>query len=361
MASFLQEMPPPPKLKLKRQEAITLDEINNAFSGHKMKHVFTNSETSSSAFVDEGAKRAFENWNGTVFDKTTIKYHGECSLVKFDSTPFSSIEDIIDKALFYQRYDTKSDTAKRAVLIEEGSKQKALGQTPTFIPLSHSETMSDTVTKQIVLGKEKEGLTQDKEKEGSATKVVTTHSYMWVLREKPDKAKMKKKQYKNAVKMQEALAQYIRRMINYGIRSGSRTVELVGKKSQGAVGFVDDFVLIDHEIETMPKYILGRQDVEEECRQAYNQIIHTSEMSGKIDAIHDFFGRAAIEGFVLEDPLTTTKYKLRADAVEAFKKNGPHDFVNKVWRNKKMTNEEKYAYIKKQGNFWILLPQFYGM
>ena len=350
MASLLQEMPPPPKLQ--RQEAITLDEINNAFSGHKIKHVFTNSESSSSAFVDEGAKRAFENWNGTVFDKTTIKYHGECSLVKFDSTPFSSIEDIIDKALFYQRYDTKSDTAKRAVLIEEGSKQKALGQTPKFIPLSPSETMSDTVTKQIVLGKEKEG---------SATKVVTTHSYMWVLREKPDKAKMKNKQYKNAVKMREALAHYIRRMINYGILSGSRTVELVGKKSQGAVGFVDDFVLIDHEIETMPKYILGRQDVEEECRQAYNQIIHTAEMSGKIDAIHDFFGRAAIEGFVLEDPATTTKYKLRADAVEAFKKNGPHEFANKVWRNKKMTNEEKYAYIKEQGNFWILLPSFYGM
>lgn len=359
----------PPKLPLiTHQHAVCL-EPRNIFAGHKMKHLFSeykfvetliaqengsNSMGSASMemgtlpFQDEGAKRAFENWNGTVFDHTHIKYHGECSLVIFDSNPFSSIEDIIERAAFYKRHDTKSDTQKREILIQEGVKDAEAGNTPRYLPLAAMETMQDTVTKtQTIRSSE----AQDKE---VVEKEVTTHCYLWVLRDKPNKETMKKKQYKAAVKMREALGQYIKRMITYGIRKGSRSVELVGKKSQGAVGFVEDYVLIDHDAETLPHYILNPKQVPKECNEGYNAIINTANSKGKILVAVEFMKKCAIEGFVLEDPITATKYKFRADSVMC---KTPHDFANKIWRNKKMTVEEKTSYIAEQG-MWILLPAF---
>ena len=355
---------PPPQLKLVRQEAINLDE-HFVFGGHKMKHLFKNNlpkkfdslidneKVFDALFQDQGARRAFESWNGTIFDNTSIKFHGECSLVIFESRPFCSAEDIIEDATFYQRYDTKSDTEKRKILIQEGEKDVANGKKPRYLPLSTMDTMSDTVFKKQ--NRRKSTDEENSDEENTDEEKIITHSYLWVLRERPDKEKMKKKQYKNAVKMFDALGNYIRRMLNYGISSGSRTVELVGKKSQGAIGFENDYSLIDHKMETNPKYILCSKYVSNECIDSYNKITNTLIFSEKLAAIFDFLNKATIEGFVLEDPLKGTKYKLRADTLIG--KENLHDFANSIWRNKKMTVKEKFLSLKKRdyGYFYLFL------
>ena len=287
--------------------------------------------------VDETNPPANVNYsNGKVF----VKMHGECNLIEFEMDSLSEQScyaadrsTVIAKAMetvkCWTRRDTRGDLEKREELLANGEGN---------IPLPFSETMSDTHAR-------------------SDGKI--THSYYWEAKQKPNDG-MGKKERKLAEQYWGAVEKYLGRMYDKSVYGGRRTVECCGSKYQNAPGFVDDVVLVDHELDCNLKWIISRRlgdDLLNDWQRDMFEIVrkieaidrkYCSELNKKymwkslkwlrktqwvvkmLHKLHWLFSTFAIEGLVFEDPLTGKLFKLRE---EDFRYSDTFSTACALWRS----------------------------